>query len=124
MAQLPNKGAVGSYVNHNYVRRDVTVFGIMDSELDNIGTWNKFSSLMFALTGAGLSAAATLYFESHLSPEMTPAGEVLVVVGAPLCLAIGVGCLGLGIIFQWKRGSVLNRIKKESKEVPNPAVNT
>ena len=118
--QAPNSQATGSYVNHTYVRRDVTVYGVMEHEMDNLSTWNLLSSLFFAGSAASISFWATLFLKDQVSPERTEAGDVLITTGQPIARSLTIILALAGCFFLWKRGSTLTRIKKESSEVDQP----
>jgi hypothetical protein len=115
-----NNDLRGSYVNHNYVRRDVTVYGVMEHELDTLSTWNLLSSLSFSGAAASFSFCVTLYLEDQVSEARTPAGDLLLSVGQPISGLIAIVLSATGLWFLYKRGSTLSRIKRESQAVAEP----
>ena len=98
-----NNDLRGSYVNHNYVRRDVTVYGVMEHELDTLSTWNLLSSLSFSGAAASFSFCVTLYLEDQVSEARTPAGDLLLSVGQPISGLIAIVLSATGLWFLYKR---------------------
>ena len=111
---------VGAHVQHNYARRTVTVYGVMEHEMDNLTTWNTFGSLSYSASAASFSFAMTLFIENQVNPDKTPAAEALITAGIPLGLIASLVACGLGCWLTWKRGGTLKRIKRESEAVDDP----
>ena len=122
MAVMAKEGPqhAGASFSHNYLRRTVTVYGVMEHEMDNLTTWNTLGSIFYSVSAFCVSFALTLYLEDQVSPERTPAGELLISGGVPFAILGGIVSFGLGVWFTWKRGGTLKRIKKESESIDDP----
>lgn len=114
--QVANQG-VGSHISQVSMGRSMKVYPLVDSDLALLHTLGMVATSAFSITGAALSFAATLYIERQVSPEATPAGELLMAVGPSAALGIAIVSGIVGIIAIGRRGTTLDRIKDESEEI-------
>ena len=110
----------GASFTHNYLKRTVTVYGVMEHEMDNLTTWNTLGSVCYSVSAAFVSVALTLYIEDQVSPERTPAGDLLITGGIPVAIVLAVVAGCLGVFFTKQRGGTLRRIKEESEQIDDP----
>lgn len=115
MPQPQIKGAKHQLVAISTTRR-TRVYNVLEHEMDNLTTWNTISTSLVGIGSFLFSLAVTLWVENQLSPTASPAGEVMLVAGAPLALILAVVCYGLAMLFFRKRGGTLRRIKSESDD--------
>lgn len=93
-------------------------YPIIESELDALGVLTLQLELFVGAAGFFLSAALTLYLESHLSPEASPQGEVLLAVGPWISGILSLLCGAVGLAAYLKRRRNIEKIKKDAVEIP------
>ena len=91
-------------------------YPISESELDSMGTLSLQVGVSLTLVGVFASAWFTLGLENELSPEASPAGQVLLTAGPWVCGALTLVFGIFGIIAWIKRGNNIRRIKSESRQ--------
>ena len=94
----------------------MNVYPILESELDSMGMLSLQVEGSLTLAGVFASAWFTLGLENQLSPEASPAGQVLLTTGPWVCGALTLAFGSFGIIAWIKRGNNIRRIKRESRQ--------
>lgn len=107
----------GSTVRPTYVQRNPTVYGVFEHEMDNLTTWNLISSIFFSFGSACLAFCLTLFLESSVSTTQTDVFKAIYAIGMPAGIGLSIVFYLLGILFWWKRGGTLRRIKTESEPI-------
>ena len=108
-------GAVGSFVQPVYLRREMTFYAIEQSELESISSFNTLASAFFSATASLLFLGVGIWVESTFQEAMTPEAMLLRNFGAPVLWALALGCGCLGIWAKRRRSDQLSTIRTESK---------
>ena len=104
-------------VNSLYVRRDMKIYGVTDSELETIGATNTQTSAFTAAGTALFSFAVAIWVSATYQSEPTPAGEILNGPVAWGCVAFAAFFILLGVRTYRRRGSLLSIVKRQSETV-------
>ena len=110
--------AGADHVNTLYVRRDMKIYGVTDSELETIGATNTQTSAFFAVGTSAFSFAVAIWVSAAYQNKPTPTGEILEGPVAWGCVALAVFFIFLGIRTYRRRGSLLDIVKRQSEAVP------
>lgn len=107
----------GQILTNKPMGRAMRYYPIIESELDALGVLTLQLELFVGAFGFFLSAALTLYLESHLSPEASPQGEVLLETGPWVCIVLSLLCGAVGIAAYIARRNNIKAIKKGAEEL-------
>ncbi|WP_262694467.1 hypothetical protein [Kordiimonas aquimaris] len=111
----PQSGFDGSTVKPLYVERKPTVYGVMESELENLTAWNFISNISFSVGSFFLSIFIALNIEFVGAEPMDALASSFItwMKWASGILVIVSWCLG--IYFWFRRKNQISIIKRESK---------
>ena len=118
MADNPARGPEGpggSSVNMQHTERDVTLYVLMESELDRLGDLNTTAA---AFTGLGSFFGGLwldLYKDESLAASLPLATEQALQFIQPLLLLLTLAFTGLAVYFWVQRGRYKSRIKRDSR---------
>jgi hypothetical protein len=105
----------GAVFTTTYATRTVKVFSITEGEVDSIATTNTQSTAYFSTFSALASLGLSVYVNAAFYDQVTPAGKVLMYVGAPVLITLSLLFAGLGFYIRRRRSSTWDRIKRESQ---------
>ena len=91
------------------------MYAVFENEMEAMGLMGGIASAAASFSAACVSFTFALYLEAQLSPEATPEGSLLLSVGPYVggVLAVLSGLVGVAA---WrKRGTMLDKIKRESE---------
>jgi len=108
--------SVGAIITMAYVGREVKTFGVLEPELQTLAFFNTLSTILFSLTSSFVSIAIGIWVTAAFTEKPTPAGELLVRVGAPVLCALALVALVLGLWALWSRHSTVKAIRERSKQ--------
>ena len=111
----PNFGAT---LRPLYTERSQRMYVIPENELNQISHLNTLSTIFFSVGSALISIAIGVWVDAAFQTEpISATAEVLKSVVLPISVVLGVLCYA-GVIWQiCARKSMLNTIKKESREL-------
>lgn len=112
----------GAMARPDYMERTSKVYAIYESEMDTIKGWNEISTVAYSLAGSLGGFALSIWVQNNMSPAATDTGKVIVALGIPGSIILGIACAIVGWRFGRKREGALNRIKSESRAVPTAGV--
>jgi len=92
------------------------VYAIFDTEINTLGLMGFISNAAFSFAAGCASFSFALFMEKQVSPEATPAGEVLMIAGPWASGVLGVLSVAIGIWAWRNRGSTIQKIKDKSNK--------
>jgi|SRR5208337_1429975 len=114
-AQFAN--STGATINPQYVERRPSMWAVGEIDLEALTLTTNIINGCFAIGSFCLGFAANILV-SYLGVEkLTPAGEFMLHNGTTVAIIASVFFYVLGALLYWKRGSLWNKIKAESRIV-------
>ncbi len=111
---ISNEAETGALVRTVYATRTMKVYAIPENELRSLSLLNTLSMAFFSASSGFLSFAIGLWVHAAFQSMLTPAGEILSNVGAPIAVVLS---LFFGVLSIWAwvtRRSGLKTVEKES----------
>jgi ABC-type glycerol-3-phosphate transport system permease component len=111
---------LGATVQSYYAQRNMNIYPVAEHELESLSLMSTLNQALVAI-GIGLISLAVGVFVTYaFSETVTPEGNVLTKLVAPLLVLFGVVALGLCKWTLNKRRMIWGRIVAESKNISDP----
>jgi hypothetical protein len=104
-------------LNIMQTERTVIGYGITEDELEHVGNLNTQANTFFSVFAGILTFAFGLVVDWLMEGQPIHYGEMLAKVGAPICFILALVFLFLAIQAVRTRGSIVKRIKEQSKVI-------
>ncbi len=99
--------------------RKIKGYNFTESDLDTITLSNIVSGVAFSLAAGVATFCVDINKDILIADQVSQTGLAIQFtinwIGIPIAIALAV----VGIVAQWKRGSVITRVKSESENVPD-----
>jgi hypothetical protein len=105
-------GGRGAHLALLHVERSMTVYPVVEAELNTIAVMNVLSGIAFSITGVFLGFAANIWINAAFYQELPPEARVMVIYGAPLCIILSVIFLTGGIIAIGVRRATWRKVRQ------------
>jgi hypothetical protein len=92
----------------------MTVYPIVEAELNTITVMNVFSTVAFSIGSLFLGFAANIWINAAFYKDMPPEARVMVTYGAPLCTALCLIFFAGGIVAIVMRGAAWRRVRRST----------
>ena len=100
------------------MRRSQRVYPISENELETLGSLSIHAIVAFSLASMLLTTILGLWLDGLTSPSTTPIGQAVYKYGPYVFGVIALVSAAYGGVTWKKRGTKLQKIKDESKEIP------
>ena len=100
------------------MERIMKVYSILEAELSALGSLSVHAMAGFSMASFSLSSCLILIIDGLISPSATPIGVAVLTYGPWFFGAITLGSSIYGGIMWRKRGTIIKKIKAQSKSRP------
>lgn len=104
----------GAIVRSIYVQREVKVYAIHESDVQQIGGFNTQASIFVGVGAALVSYAVGIWTNASFAERLTPLGEAASTVLAPIIAALGFLSLGLASWAIYRRSAIWSEVGSKS----------
>ncbi|MCX5518444.1 hypothetical protein OSH10_08350 [Kaistia defluvii] len=105
----------GLVVENLYMTRTMTVYGMHEGEVEMMTHLNTQATVFFSVASGCVSIGAGIWVSAAFSSELSPEGKVLLWGGGPALIVLSAVFVALGIWSMRSRGSMLEKIRRQSR---------